>query len=100
VPPRTGLASISSRYGGPELGLVAVQQPRIFVDHQQVSFWGGRSGVPVEKRQAFYTLLGKPSQDIFPIRFRADGSLATGILTGEVKGFYKVIPKQPAQIEL
>ncbi len=99
VPP-AGLASIRSRYGGPELGLVAVQQPRIFIDHQQISFWGGRSGVQLEKRQSFYNLLGKTSGDIFPIRFRADGNLAAGILRGEVKGFYKVISKQPAQIEL
>jgi hypothetical protein len=98
VPP-PGLSSISSRYGGPELGLVGVQQPRIFLGHQQISFWGGRSGVPLEKRQAFYDLLGKPPEYIFPIHFWADKSLATGILIGEVKGFYKVISKQPVQIE-
>lgn len=100
VPPSEGLASISSRYGGPELGLVAVQQPRIFLDRQQFSFWGGRSGVQIVKRQAFYSHLGKTSGDIFPIRFFADGSLATGILSGEIKGFYKVVSKQPTQIEL
>jgi hypothetical protein len=99
VPPRPGLSSISSRYGGPELGLVGVQQPRIFLGHQQFSFWGGRSGMPLEKRQTFYNLLGKPPENIFPIRFLADSALAMGILMGEVKGFYKVISKQPFQIE-
>ena len=74
-------------------------QPRIFVNHQQFSFWGGRSGVPWEKRHTFYGLLGGTPENIFPIRFRADKNLATGILTGEVKGFYKLISKQPVQIE-
>ncbi len=97
VPP-PGFSSISSRYGGPELGLVGVQQPRIFVGHQQFSFWGGRSGIPPEKRQTFYDLLGKTPENIFPLRFWADRSLATGILMGEVKGFYKVISKQPLEI--
>ena len=99
TPPREGLARISARYGGPEIGLVAVQQPRIFLNHQQFSFWGGRSGVPIERRQEFYRLLGLTPEDIFPIRFRAEEGLATGITTGEVKGFYKLVAKQAPQIE-
>lgn len=99
IPPRAELASISARYGGPEIGLVAVQQPRMFLNDQQFSFWGGRSGVPLEKRQDFYALLRLTQEDIFPIRFRAEKGLATGITAGEVKGFYRLIPKQPPQIE-
>jgi hypothetical protein len=98
VPPR-GLASISVRCGGPELGLVAVLQPRIFWGDQQIGFWGGRKGAPTERREALYSLLGKAAEDIFPIRFGADGSLATGIVSGEVKGFYRLVSKQPTQIE-
>ena len=98
-PPRVGLASISARYGGPEIGLVAVQQPRIFLNDQQFSFWGGRSGVPFEKRQAFYNRLGLAPESIFPIRYRAEEGLATGITSGEVRGFYRIVSKQPPQIE-
>jgi hypothetical protein len=99
TPPRPDLASFSSRYGGAALALVGIQQPRIFVQHQQYSFWGGRAGVPLEKRQALYSALGKSAEDTFPVRFHADSSLATGILSGEVDGFYRVISKKPVQIE-
>lgn len=99
TPPRLGLASFSSRYGGAALALVGIQQPRIFVEHQQFSFWGGRAGVPVERRQALYSILGRSAEDAFPMRFHADPSLATGILSGEVEGFYRVISKKPVQIE-
>lgn len=99
VPPRPGLASISARYGGREIALVGVQQPRMFLDGQQFSFWGGRSGVSSEKRPRFYEILGLTAASIFPIHFRAGKGLATGITSGEVKGFYKVVSKQPPQIE-
>jgi hypothetical protein len=99
IPPRVGLASISARYGGAEIGLVAVQQPRMFLKDQQFSFWGGRSGVPLEKRQDFYKQLGLAPQSIFPIRYRAEEGLVNGITSGEVKGFYKVVSKQAPQID-
>jgi hypothetical protein len=66
---------------------------------QPFGFWGGRSGLPQEKRQRFYDLLGATSENVSPVHFRAEKGLATGITSGEVKGFYKLISKQPPQIE-
>lgn len=46
-------------------------------------------GVPLQERQAFYAALGKPPEAVFPLRFAVAG-LATGVVTGEVMGFYRI----------
>jgi hypothetical protein len=92
--------SFSARCGGSSLAVLGIQQPRVFVNHQVFRFWGGRRGIPVEKRQAFHTVTGKAPDAIFPLRFRADPKFATGILTGQVDGFYRLVDEQPPQVEL
>jgi hypothetical protein len=40
--------------------------------------------------QSFYRAVGKEPNAIFPIHFRGTPGLATGIVTGELSGFYRV----------
>jgi hypothetical protein len=78
----------SERYGSP-LAILGLQQPKIFVHGRPFSFWGGIRGVPVEQRKAFYAATGKATDQIFPIRFAGNATLITGILNGELEGFYR-----------
>lgn len=80
-----------SRYPGfitPGSGL-GNQQPEIFVDGRRFGFWGGMAGVAKSDQQELYIALGKGPDAIFPLRFVADPDLATGIVEGQVGGFYK-----------
>lgn len=38
--------------------------------------------------QAFYQRIGRPPEQVFPIRFNAEAGLATGAVSGVVEGFY------------
>jgi hypothetical protein len=101
VPLRKGMATPSSLSGGDSAhALLGIQQPRIFVNQDTVGFWGGVGGVASEKRQLFYTSLGKPAEAVFPIAFAADAGLATGLTDGEVRGFYRMVLGQPTVLEL
>lgn len=91
--PREGHSS------GKRKHILGFQQPRIFVGNEGFNFWGGISGVRDERRQALYAALQKTPQDIFPLRFSAEPSLAGGILAGEVEGFYRNSRKQGLEIE-
>ncbi len=105
------LRSPSARLGGSPLALLRSQSPHIFVRGQLFSFWGSfwslrpeksREKVKylMERRQAFYKTVGKDPADVFPIDFRADPKLATGILSGQLEGFYRVgAPGEVPQIE-
>ena len=93
--------SFRARCGGSPLAVLGLQQPRIFVNQQRFSFWGGRRGIPAERRQAFYAAIGKSPEAIFPLRFTADPKFATGILRGQLDGFYRMGDAgQPPQVEL
>ncbi|HSF05570.1 MAG TPA: hypothetical protein VLG10_07230 [Methylomirabilota bacterium] len=69
---------------------LGTQQPQIFVGGRRFGFWGGVVGVPSQDRQAFYAALGKPPEAVFPLRFAAEPGLTTGVVTGEVVGFYRL----------
>jgi len=71
-------------------GDLGTQQPQVFVRGRRFGFWGGTSGVPLAKRQAFYEVLGKPLAAIFPLRFGVAPGLAAGAVTGQVAGFYRL----------
>jgi hypothetical protein len=43
----------------------------------------------MENQQALYHAVGKTPGDIFPLHFSADSSLATGVVNGQVEGFYR-----------
>jgi len=99
IPPpsksKTGMVfqrhSLRIARGGSPFAIIGEHLPTIFVEGQRFGFWGGATGVSVEKRQAFYHALGKAPDSIFPVRFQAESGFATGILAGEVDGFYRVM---------
>jgi len=66
-------------------------QPQMFVNRLRFAFWGGMFGVPEEKRQSLYSLLGKGAPQVFPLSFAGDPSLALGNCTGQVNGFYRLV---------
>jgi hypothetical protein len=68
---------------------LGIQQPQMFVGEQRFSFWGGMFGIPGDSQQALYEVLNKAPRDIFPLEFGASPGLATGVVTGQVAGFYK-----------
>jgi hypothetical protein len=80
-----------SRFGGSQLAIFEQQLPSIFVGHQRFGFWRGLQLDTYEEiRQSFYKAVGKEPDSIFPIRFYGTPGLATGIVTGELNGFYCV----------
>jgi hypothetical protein len=85
----------------PNPGDLGTQQPQIFAGGRRFGFWGGVFGVPIEERRSLYAALGRKPEEIFPLRFSADPTLATGETSGEVTGFYRfAIGERTAQIEL
>ena len=56
-------------------------------DGELVGFWYGIMTPPQEIITSFYLALAKSVQDVFPITFRANEGLATGITTGLIPGF-------------
>jgi hypothetical protein len=63
-------------------------QPAVVVQDGQVSFWRGMLALHPEDLFASYALLGKTSPDqVFPIKFESDVSIARGPVVGEVPGF-------------
>jgi hypothetical protein len=99
LPPKPHSRSIRARYGESDLALLGIQQPRIFVNQLRFRFWGGRRGIPLEERRAFYAAFGKTPEEIFPLKFCADPMLVTGIITGRLDGFYRLIGDQAPQAE-
>jgi hypothetical protein len=92
--------SFSVRHGGPT-AILGLQQPKIFVKGQRFSFWGGLKGIPPERRHAFYEAISKAPDAVFPVRFSAKPHFATGILTGEIEGFYHAfLGGKPPEVEL
>jgi hypothetical protein len=80
-----------SRFGGSQLAIFQQQLPTIFVGDQRFDFWRGLQLKDYEEiRQSFYRAVGKEPNAIFPIHFRGTPGLATGIVTGELSGFYRV----------
>jgi hypothetical protein len=85
------------RHGGSPLAILGIQQPRIFLQNQSFSFWGGMIGISEEARRAFYTAAGQEPEDIFPIHFYSDPQLAKGLLSGQLDGFYKSVKGKPPE---
>ncbi len=68
---------------------LGTQQPQIFVDDRVFGFWGGMVGMAERAQQELYAALGKDPDAIFPLRFVANPGLASGIVEGQVDGFYR-----------
>jgi hypothetical protein len=98
VPPPTKLPGVSiqatsprERSGDSLEARIEVQRPNIFLFGERVSFWCGPRSDCETVRPRFYKALGKSPDDIFPIRFQCTAGLATGIVSGEVQGFYEPV---------
>jgi len=76
------------RFGGSPLAIVGEQIPCMFIAGQRFEFWCGVRDVD-ELRLPFYNALQKQADAIFPIHFEGDKGLATGIVAGELDGFYE-----------
>jgi len=75
------------RYADSPLAIVGEQRPWVFVSRQAFPFFcAGKD--PDELRRQFYQALRKQPEDVFPIRFEGAPGLATGIVSGEMNGFY------------
>jgi len=67
---------------------LGTHQPQLFVGDQRFSFWGGMFGIPGSGQQALYAALNRSPEEIFPLRFNGNPELATGVITGQINGFY------------
>ena len=65
--------------GGTMPGLI--WGPNIF------SFWTGPQRISPEEKEAFYRAVDRTSEEVFPVIFSADTSLATGIEDCRAEGF-------------
>lgn len=90
-----------ARYVNCASAIIEAQQPTIFVNEQKFQFWCGMKDCHDVSLQ-FYEALGKAHTDIFPIHFAAKEGLASGITSGEVLGFYRVLKVigKPARIDV
>ena len=77
------------RFAGSPLAVIGEQRPCIFIAGQRFEFWCGVKDVD-DLRLPFYDALKKPPEAIFPIAFRGEPGLATGIVSGELNGFYEI----------
>ena len=67
---------------------IATMQPHVFVGEERVGFFGGVFGVPEDTRVRFHHAVGG-STGVFPVTFAAKPTLARGIVSGTVHGFYR-----------
>ena len=71
--------------GPPDLGLI---QPQLFLpDGETIGFWQGMVPIP-DIKVTLYAALDREPDSVFPMTFRADGQLASGICQGTIEGFY------------
>lgn len=89
---RFSLADGSTMYGYLTLGIpgesyLGAIQPAIIVDGGQVSFWCGIIEPTQEYLQSSYALLGKKSEEIFPLSYSLDTELVGYEISGIVPGF-------------
>lgn len=79
-------ASALTPEGGPDLGLM---QPQIFLpDGSLAGFWMGGLSEQKEAHARLYRALQRDATSVFPITFSMSDRLASGVLVGEVRGFY------------
>jgi hypothetical protein len=70
---------------------IEIQRPNIFLLGERFGFWCGPRSDCDTMRPRFYEALGKSPDDIFPICFQGVEGLATGIVSGEIQGFYQPV---------
>jgi hypothetical protein len=65
-----------------------------------ITFWGGMLGFTDEVKKQTYDLLGRESNQIFPIRFSAENGLTEGKQAGEIRGFCKMADFKSRKVEI
>ena len=76
------------RFGGSILAIIGEHHPCLFVRDKGFRFWCGPKSEVEEVRQSFYEALERAPDQVFPIQFHCRQGLATGIISGEILGFY------------
>jgi hypothetical protein len=66
---------------------IGTLQPIIATDRGQVRFWCGKAAPDARRLALIYSLLGKPANQVFPVRFESDVELVGGPVRGGVPGF-------------
>lgn len=90
----------SARRGGSPLSVMALHRPVIFLDGRGYDFHLRRKPEMRKKQiNEFYAAIGKPPNDVFPVRFYADPKLYSGIMEGKMEGFYSFPLDEPFEID-
>ena len=89
----------SARRGGSPLSILALHSPAIFIDGQVFGFHLLREPRRKAAVQAFYAAIKKSPAAVFPVRFYADPSLASGIISGRMDGFFSFPLDKPFVID-
>jgi hypothetical protein len=89
----------SARRGGSPLSILALHRPAIFIDGQVFGFHLLREPRRKAAVQAFYAAIKKSPAAVFPVRFYADPSLAVGITSGRMDGFFSFPLDKPFVID-
>jgi len=89
----------SARRGGPR-SILTRQHPAIFIDGRIHEFYLLRD--PERRRETvrvFYAAIAKPPQAVFPLQFSCSFDLCTGIISGQLDGFFSFRLDQPPIID-
>jgi hypothetical protein len=78
------------RYGGSSLAIIGEHRPCMFAQGKALRFWCGIKDSD-DLRHEFYRVIPKKPDEIFPIHFQGAAGLATGIVSGEIEGFYEIV---------
>jgi len=68
---------------------IAAVQPVIVTNANQVMFWFGVLTPTRERMQEAYDVLGRRSDEVFPIKYESDVALQTGSVSGTLVGFMR-----------
>jgi hypothetical protein len=80
--------------GDVHYGPIADLQPQAITPHGQVMFWYGALVPTREVIAEVYAKLGADAAGVFPVRYVSEVPLATGPISGELKGFYYLVDKR------
>jgi len=68
-----------------DLGII---QPNIITDQGQIPFWHGIREPNSTEISDFLKMMGKPSTDVFPLKYACDIKIDSIIIEGTLEGFY------------
>ncbi len=90
----------SARRGGTPLSVLSLHMPVIFVDGAALDFHlKRRPEMRKEHVRRFYAATQKTPSAVFPVRFHTEPDLFTGIVAGQIDGFYTFPLDKPFEID-